>query len=248
MIGYNADEINNLVQTLNSSYQKLGETMATGWDVVSTTLGTEWIGPDELSFETELATRMVTLYNSCKESVAGMIENIRKVGEAWQAFQNANMVSGAAAATTVAFDINAVNLGDYQIETVVKPAERTFTSSMQMGVTNGEQSATNINTKVTEYVNTIGETVKTMYDSTSSATAFLGASQSDAINEYLKKMATSFSQIVTQVSDLQTTLTTLVKNYNDQMAAFTQQISGLDTGVGSGVVEGGAAAASAAAN
>lgn len=232
MIGYNVDEINNLVKNLNASYQKLGETMATGWDVVSTTLGTEWVGADELSFETELAKRMVILYYSCKESVMGMIENIRSLGVAWQDFQNKNMMSGVTAPTVVFFDIDAVNLPDYQIENVVKPAERTFTAGMQMGVTNGEQSATNINSKVTEYVNTIGETVKAMYDSTSSATAFLGASQSDAINEYLKKMATSFSQVVTQVSDMQQTLTTLVKNYNDQMAAFAQSVSGLDTTVG----------------
>lgn len=229
MIGYNADEINNLINSLNASYRKLGETMAAGWDIVSSTLGTEWVGPDELTFEKELANRMCTLYYSCKDSVEGMIGNVRALGQAWQDFQNANLMKDVAVLNKVSFDLEAVSLPDYQIETFVKPAERLFTSSMRMGVTNGEQSATNINKKVTEYVNKIGETVKAMYDTTSSASAFLGTSLSDAINNYLKKMATSFSQVTTQVSDMQTTLTALVKNYNDQMAAFTQKVSGLDT-------------------
>lgn len=233
MIGYNSDEINNLISTLNSSYQKLGETMSTGWDTVSSTLGTEWIGPDELSFETELAKRMCALYYSCKESVQGMIENVRKLGQTWQDFQNANLITGVTASTTVSFDVAAVDLGDYAIETVVKPAERAFSSGTRMGVTNGEQSAANINTKVTEYVNAIGDNVKKMYDTTSSATAFLGSSQSDAIDTYLKNMATSFSSIVTQVQDMQTTLTTLVKNYNTQMESLATQVNGIDTSVSS---------------
>ena len=230
MIGYNAEEINNLLKTLNASYQKLGETMATGWDVVSNTLGTEWIGPDELAYETELANRMCTLYYACRDSVEGMITNVRSVGQAWQEFQNANVIAGGAVAAAVSFDLDMTALPDYAIESVVKAAERTFTANMRMGVVNGESSATTINSEVTNYVNTIGETVKAMYDTTSSANAFLG-SQAETIDEYLKKMADAFSKVTTQVSDLQTTLTQLVKNYNDQMAALSQQVSGLDTSV-----------------
>lgn len=231
MIGYNAEEVNKLIASLNASYQALGETMATGWDTVSSTLGTEWVGPDELSFETELASRICTLYYSCRDSVSGMIENVRKLGQSWQDFQNSNLIQGVTATTQVSFDVSAVNLGDYQIETAVKPTQRTFTAGMQLGVTNGQESATNINNKVTEYVNAIGTNVKAMYDQTSSATAFLGSSQSDAIDTYLKNMANSFSQIVTQVTDMQQTLTQLVSNYNAQMEALANTVSGIDTTV-----------------
>lgn len=231
MIGYNTEEVNTLLNTLSASYQKLGETMATGWDVVSNTLGAEWIGPDELAYETELANRMCTLYYACRESVEGMITNVRSIGQAWQDFQNSNVIAGGVATVAaVNFALDMAALPDYAIESVVKAAERTFTANMRMGVTNGESSATTINTEVTNYVNTIGETVKAMYDTTSSANAFLG-SQAETIDEYLKKMADAFSKVTTQVSDLQTTLTQLVKNYNDQMAALSQQVSGLDTSV-----------------
>lgn len=231
MIGYNAEEINNLVRGLNASYAKLGEAMATGWDTVVNTLGAEWIGPDEVSFETEFASRMCTLYYSCRESVVGMIENVRMLGQSWQEFQNSNLMQGVAAMATVGFDIIGVTLDDYKIEDKVKSTQRTFAAGTRMGVTNGVESATNINSKITEYVNNIGAAVKAMYDQTSSATAFLGAKQADAIDSYLKKMAGSFSKVTTQVNDLQKTLKELVKNYNEQMAAFAKTVNKIDTNI-----------------
>ena len=231
MIGYNADEINNLMRTLADSYAKLGETMATGWDKVTSTLGAEWVGPDELSFETELAKRMCELYYACRESVHGMIGNIRQIGQSWQEFQNANLMSGVTAVVTAAFELAAIEPVDYQIENTVKPVERTFSSSTKMGVTNGNQSADTIKNEVITYVNTIGESVKKMYEGTTSSSAFLGEGQSNAIDEYLTKMATAFSKVVTQVEDMQNALVTLVQQYNAQMEAFAGQVSKIDTNI-----------------
>lgn len=234
MIGYNIEEINTLMKTLADSYKTLGETMATGWDTVSSTLGTEWIGPDEVSFETELATRMQTLYYSCRESVIGMIGNIREVGLKWQEFQNSNLLQGVTAVMTSAYELIVVNPVDYQIEQYVKPAERTFSANTRMGVANGDQSADTINKAVVDYVNAIGESVKSMYEGTSSSAAFIGEGQSSVIDEYLTKMATAFSKVVTQVQDMQTALVSLVKKYNEQMQSFAKDVSKIDTNITAG--------------
>ena len=132
MIGYNIAEINSLILKLNNSYEKLGETMANGWSDVSSTLETEWVGPDELSFEEELAKRICDLYYACKESLNGMVTNIHNIGESWKEFQKSNVLSGATAGTALVGAAEAIehaNLKDYDISSVVKRGEPTFTES-----------------------------------------------------------------------------------------------------------------------
>ena len=55
MIGYNVDKINELMTNIAKNYKELGQKMSEGWSGISSTMESEWIGPDEVSYETALA-------------------------------------------------------------------------------------------------------------------------------------------------------------------------------------------------
>lgn len=232
MIGYNFTQIKTLLTELAGSYATLGQAIETGWSDVDATIYKEWVGPDAISFEEKLKARMIELYASCKESVSTMVVNVSNIANSWIEFQKSNIIEGAELPQTMSITINPSDytIQDHDLSTLVI-SKHSLDGSEKLGITNGEKSATYINNAVNSYVNEIGKTVKKIYETCKTSDAFLGKTQAQAIEKYLTNMAGSFSNVVTQVKDMQDTLKTLVANYNSQMQSFAESVGNINTNV-----------------
>lgn len=224
MIGYNVEKINELLKSIANSYNSIGEAMASGWSTVRTTLQSEWVGPDEISFQNELAKRVQELYVDCKDAVDDTITNIKRIGESWRDFQEGNILSkgtlgiGASNISKDAIaDMVIPTLKEYPLSNTVKSDEtKTFSASTNLGLTNGTQSGTNIQKAVKTYVENIHTKVKTLYKELDSSSAFLGGKQSKNIDAYLLKVGTGLGKITSCMQDLYDALANLAsKNYGD---------------------------------
>jgi len=235
MIGYNIEKINDLTGAIKAAYKDLGDAMGTGWPNVSTTLETQWIGPDEVHFEKTLAKRICDLYTACMETVQTSINNIKSIGDSWKAFQEKNILKAAEgaeaiAAQTLGLDIATVTVDAIDISGIVKSGEPTFTVDMKLGVAEGETSATKINEAINTYVGDIKEKVSTLFNAIKSEEAFLGGDQATNIDSYLGKISTEVQKLSTTVDDLQTNLTSLVNAYTQQATAINTGISNAEVG------------------
>lgn len=221
MIGYNIEEIENLLYKMAENYKDLGEMMATYWIKVQTAMETEWVGPDEVAYEAELVKNLHTLYYAFRTGIENVNLNVAKAGEAWIEFQKTNAVQGSTviADNFMVIDIPAFDNYVYDIQNELKSKELSefgFTNNTRFGVVNGETSATTINTALDTYVSAIKEKSNTLFSQMTTTNAFLGQSQAAAVAEHIKGIAGSIDGILTVVEEIKKTLTTLVQNYTAQ--------------------------------
>jgi len=226
MIGYNIEEIENLLYKMAQNYQDLGEMMKTEWPKVQTIMEAEWVGPDEVAYEAELVKNLHTLYYAFRSGIENVNLNVAKAGEAWIEFQKTNAVQGSTvlADNFMVIDIPVFDDYVYNIQNELKSKELSafrFSNETRFGVVNGESSAVNINTALETYVSAIKQKANTLFSQMTTTNAFLGQSQADAIAEHIKGIAGSIDGILTVVEDIKKTLTTLVQNYTAQQQNIT---------------------------
>src|SRR5699024_1416228 len=117
--GYIVNEINELMNTMNDAFLKVGEAMAEGWPEVVNVMQTKWVGIDEQNFEDKLTKRFVELYNNCQVVVETYFKNIVAFAQAWEDMQNNNRLEGGDnMVMTWSIQAPAVNL--YDIASIVK--------------------------------------------------------------------------------------------------------------------------------
>ena len=223
MIGHNLDEINALVKEIEGAYVSLGSTLVEGWGPVTKTLQTEWIGPDESSFEERLAKQVVDLYIASKQNFLDMATNINNIGQGWIDFQNKNIVTDAAAGN-LTHTFETPNLDEYDVVSAIKATPFVPNGFQNLGIANGETSATTINSSLDTYITSIKDKLSQLGTGLSASAAFLGGSQSETIEGYMQAVTTYVGGLMGLVSELQPILTQLVKNYNEQASAFTQSV------------------------
>lgn len=229
MIGYNVDKINELMKTISKNYKDLGSKMSEGWSGIRSTMESEWIGPDEVSYETALADNICKLYLSCKETAQGMVTNVRELGRSWKQFQEQNIMEGATS-IKLSTEPDNVTLEDFDIAGTVKPGSPNFTSGMNMGLKE-QNSGQVIDNKITEYVDAVYTNVKSMYEALDSSQAFLGAEQNTKINDYLHNMGAAIARLTTCHKDIKARLIELTNKYNEAQSTVGQQVSGISTDI-----------------
>ena len=229
MIGYNVDKINELMTNIAKNYKELGQKMSEGWSGISSTMESEWIGPDEVSYETALADNICKLYLSCKETAQGMVTNVKELGRSWKQFQEQNIMEGAVS-NKLSFEPDNVNLEDFDIAGTVKPGSPNFTTGMNMGLKQ-QNSGQVIDNKITEYVDAVYTNVKSMYETLDSSQAFLGSEQNSKINDYLHNMGAAIARLTTCHKDIKERLIELTNKYYEAQSTVGQQVSGISTDI-----------------
>ena len=224
MIGYNVDKINELMTNIAKNYKELGQKMSEGWSGISSTMESEWIGPDEVSYETALADNICKLYLSCKDTAQGMVNNVQELGRSWKQFQEQNIMEGAVS-DKLSFEPDNVNLEnyDFDIAGTVKPGSPNFTPGMNMGLKQ-QNSGQVIDNKITEYVDAVYTNVKSMYEALDSSQAFLGSEQNSKINDYLHNMGAAIARLTTCHKDIKERLIELTNKYNEAQSTVGQQV------------------------
>lgn len=212
MIGYNVEKINELMASIANYYNKIGDCMASNWSPLVSKMQSEWVGPDEISFQNETAKRVRDLYADCKLTVDVVINNIKIMAQDWREFQETNILTteGGASSTiskTAIADLEIPTLNDYPVENIIKDEDKVFGAGVNLGLTNGTASAGIIQGAMTQYVQNISNEINGFFRTLDASSAFLG-SQASSINEYLGKIGESLKKLTSCVKDLHTALQT----------------------------------------
>lgn len=213
MIGYNIGKINELLGNVAKTHEVIGETLISGWSTVSKCLQSNWIGPDELAFEKELASVLRKLYGSCYGVVTQVVANIAKLGDTWKNFQKQNVMEGTTA-NEVGIAIAEVSVKDFDISSL-KEGEISFSDTTNFGLSDANAGKT-IMQVITEYTNQVNEKVRALYSEVEAKSAFMGTEQSTAIESYLISVRDAIVALTTTVKNLEDTLTQLTANYSAQ--------------------------------
>ena len=227
MQGYNAGEITNLITTMNDAFNKVGEAMANNWGDVVNTMQNEWIGPDEQDFEGKIAERFVKLYTSCEEIVRQSLTNLTEVGKSWVEMQNKNRLEGdssfsANVITSFGFE-NLPTINTYDIASIVKLRDRTFTSADNMGLANGATSGQTIIERVNTYTDEIKNNIQALFGSVDASKAFLDSQQSDAVTGYIAAVGDLLKSINSDVDDMTMHLSKLAGTSYEEMIQSVAQ-------------------------
>lgn len=219
MIGYNVEKINELAEMLINNYKTIGEKMAEGWPNLSATMEKEWVGPDEVSYEKELAANICKLYESCTTTVVQMVQNIDILGQNWVEFQKNNILTGGSASTDASpasvqnIEPKAPSLQPYEIASHVKAGNPTFAVGTNMGLTNGTQSGANIKTVFDSYIDAVYTSVQGLYMNIDASQAFLGSELSAKVSEYLATVGEALAKLTTCHKSIYDALDQLIAAY-----------------------------------
>lgn len=228
-LGYRIGKIEELATSIVKSYNTLGEKMADGWTNLSTTMEAEWVGPDELSYETQLATDICTLYANCLEAVNSLTLNVKTVADDWRNFQRNNVLEGLVIENVVgdAFkELEIPEMTSYDIASVVKAGTPTFGADTLMGLTNGLSSAANIKKEFDSYVNNVYTNVKSLYDSFAEliGVAFEGGNTKTSLEGYLTQVYESIAKLSTCHKSIYEALDQLINKYQEMDEALSSKI------------------------
>ena len=234
MIGYNVSKINELLAVLAKNYSLIGEKMAEGWAPLSSTMEKEWIGTDEVSYETELAKNICELYANCTETVTQMINSVKVLGENWASFQANNILNNEGVAITPNSHIEVPALNAYDIASIVKAGTPVFEVGTNMGLANGVASGTTIKTQFDSYINDVYTNVQALYSNLEGAvsSAFLGSELNVKLNDFLKTIGEGLAKLTTCHKSIYDALDTLIQNYATHESQEAAEVSGVtDSGI-----------------
>ncbi len=235
MIGYNVKEIEDLAKNIADSYETIGKKMAEPWKGLQTVLENEWVGPDELSYETELAKNICTLYASCTSSIQNMLDNLRIMGDNWKNFQKGNVLENADTSMmnsgVFANEIEIATIKPYEIANIVKAGSPNFSANTKLGLTNGTQSSVIIKTEFDKYIESVKKSVKELYSKFDSSKAFLGGQLNAKVNEYLQNMGSSLADLATCHKSIYDALDKLTAQYTTHETDEAKSVSSANINV-----------------
>ena len=182
--------------------------MAEGWPEVVNVMQTQWIGPDEQNFEDKLAKRFVELYQNCVEVIQSSFTNIVAFAQAWEDMQNNNRLEGGDIFSKN-WGIQADPINVYDIASIVKVNERTFSENMNMGLLDGQSSATTILTRINTYTDDIKSKIQALFGRVDTSSAFLDNTQAQAIQDYISQVGETLKALNTDVDDMTQNLAVL---------------------------------------
>ena len=230
MIGYNVKEINDLMEALDKSYTDIKNAMENPWNTLTAAMRKEWVGPDEIANETNLANALNELYGICSDTITGVAGNVSAVGEAWKSFQGENVLeNGAAADVSLIQQIKEVQVGKKELTLQVK--NEAFAEDTVLGLVNGLQSAEAVTAAIDEYAKTVYSKVEGLYQELDAGKAFLGEDQAPKITAYLHEMGKMIGKLTTCIKNVKENIGKAAAAYQSQAASTSEQISQLHTDV-----------------
>ena len=229
-IGYQPEKIQELMQDIANSYEKVGETISHGWPNIPKVMQNNWKGVDEQAYEKTIADRINTLYDKTTELVTNMIQTIVKLANAWQEFQNNNRIDTSVATANYDFTAPAINLFD--MKSVVKLNENTFAGE-KLGIVTGGGAL--IETALTEYKTEIETGIKNIYSEYESCQAFFG-NQTASIDQFIEAVGEAIKRLNTDIDDLMEYVDQHTDTgYSEADTTVSGEMGQAATNIGSGV-------------
>lgn len=218
MIGYNVAEAQKLIDSIVATYNQMSTKIGEEWPSFTQTMQTEWVGPDEVNMQNVIAKRLIELHENCRNTVQQTANNLVKLEKDWRNFQQRNKIDGNVDVSSIRELEAPSNLSSNIREIVNDNFSKTFQEGTNLGLTNGVASATNIQTKASEFSSSVANYVKRIYNEIDANRAFFGEQQEAGIRTYLDKIGTGLGQYLTCFKDLNDALTNLAGQSYSQSA------------------------------
>ena len=219
MIGYNVQKAQELMDQIAATYNKMASTIGGNWISLEAIMKKEWVGPDEVAMQNEIAGRLIQLHKDCHVTVKQVVKNICEIERGWRDFQGRNKVSGGKYGVEIdkIKQLEPPSINDSEIEQFVKTnVSLDFAEGINLGLTNGESSAANIKSQAQEFSTSVHSYVSKMYNELDASNAFLGGSQATEIDKYLSNIGEGLGRFLSSFKDLYDALDVLAKqNYTD---------------------------------
>lgn len=224
-IGYNVGKAKDLMESVKTQFESLKSTISDGWTDVQSTLHTEWIGQDEISFEAKFAERVNDLYKDAATLATNCCGVVADLVNGWSNFQANNILNDAQAGT--ATTIEALT---FSADEVISAQAEDIDESTDLGL-KSSGSAETIQTSVSEYVSSIQTQAQNLFEEIKSNEAFFG-DQTTTIDSYISSCGVAIGEVVTAVQDLHTALTELANSqYNKNVENITEAVTNEESNV-----------------
>ena len=231
MIGYNVQQINELLKAVEESYKQIKDAMETPWKDLSQLMRKEWVGEDELANENTLANALSDLYESCSETVNGIMNNVHAIGDAWRQFQAGNTIEGGVHAGLE----NIQKLMEIKVQSktldLFDGKSKHFDKDANLGLQNGLSSASAVSQGIKDYAQKVYNAVEGLYEKLDANKAFLGEDQAPKINDYLHNMGKAVAKLTVCIKSVQQAIEKAAQAYKSQAASTSDQVSGLKTDI-----------------
>lgn len=219
--GYNPSRISELMTDIKESYDQIGTAISDGWPTVVDTMQREWIGADEQSLEEAFAKRMCNLYSGSGKIVNALLANLRNAGEAWNKFQQDNIMEGATNHSS------SYNVGELKVtvnDNIIEYRQRDISDTDDRGLANGNASASAIQGAMDTYMSNIKSKISGLYESMNASDAFVGQTQSTSIKEYIETIGEGLGTVTTAAEDIYQALETLINaNYGSAESNVSEE-------------------------
>ena len=230
MIGYNVKEINELMEALNKSYKEIKSAMENPWSGLMKTFEAEWVGPDEIANAKTLAQALTELFVSCKETIKGVGDNVNAIGEAWKSFQAGNVIEGGVEANIgLVKEIKDMLVQNQDVN--LKVSEKGFDNSANLGLQNGQLSASRCFQAMEDYAKDVYSKVEGLYQELDANKAFLGEDQAPKVTAYLHNMGKAIAKLTVCFKSVKEAILKAASAYKSQASSTAEQVSGLKTDV-----------------
>lgn len=220
-IGFNVKKTNDLMANVAKAYNDLGIYTQEQWQPLITVLQNNWIGEDEQDFEKELAKRICTLYTNAYDLVNSCVNTLAGLAQAWYDFQQKNTLSGAAAESRGAIDIDIPSIT--KVDPIVEPKTKEFSNDTDRGLSSSS-SKTSIQQAVETFVNDIKKETSGLFEAIQVNNAFFGG-QTSTIKTYVEKVGVAVGEVTVAVRDMYEKLDQLAStNYNTATTDINTQM------------------------
>ena len=220
-IGYNSAQIGELAQKMESALSALKTSMEENWPTMVTTFRNNWVGTDEIAFETTFSNDLKIVYRNCDEIIAGATRFVCEAGKTWQEWQTdvANQLGGSQTSGQVYEHIRTSQEVNLNVSAMSADAGQ-FAGLTTAGAEN------NLIAAIDDYVNKVLVSFNGINETIDASKAFVGQEQSTAMNEFIAGLSENVRQIFSDVDNFKTvTIPDLVKAYNSQQSTIASAAS-----------------------
>lgn len=227
--GYNVTQTKTLMENIEECYNNLGTTVQSGWESLSTTLKTNWVGEDEQDFEAKLAERISNMYVNTYNLANNSLTTIYDLAKAWYDFQAKNKLEGGGAtAGDSSFGLEQIQLT--QNDKIVEAKIESIADDVDRGLVNDGSSAA-VKTALEEYKTSVQTKINEMIDAVTVDSAFFGE-QVTSIKNFVNKVGTAMGEVVSAIKDMYDALDTLAdSSYTSSSTEVTSQMESASSNI-----------------
>lgn len=219
-IGFNLKKADEMIEKVVEEYNNLGIYTKDQWMPLKETLRKEWIGPDELDFEKKLVERICKLYVESYKLAKKCTETLASLSDQWVRFQRKNTIDGSTADN---FDAGSISIWEKIKNWLTGATTLKYNDSiidfvndlkMDANVNRGLQNANskaNIQSALNDFVLTIKNRTKELFEAIEPNQAFFGE-QSSSIKQYIEATGVAIAEVTTAVKDMNDALEVLASS------------------------------------